>query len=228
MNGIIYLARNNINGKIYIGQTNQTLQTRITGHYGAASLKKKDGEFKNQNHFCRALRKYKKDDWYWMELLTIPEEHLGVAEEMLIAELDSMKYGYNSTPGGDFNPMKVPEIARLNGLQKKGRPFSAAHKEAISIASLGKKLSEETKRKIGEASRGNKHNLGRPCTEHSKELTSLRSRGSGNAAAKLTEEKVAEIREKRKLGATERQLAEEYGVHRGTINSIINYRSWKH
>lgn len=60
------------------------------------------------------------------------------------------KNHYNQTPGGDFNPMKVPDIAaKISGennpakLPKVRAKMSKAHK--------GKKLSEETRKKMSKA-----------------------------------------------------------------------------
>lgn len=54
---------------------------------------------------------------------------------------------------------------------KKGNGYSLPEKtkEKLRQANLGKKLSEETKRKIGLKSLGNKHNLGRKHTEETKQ-----------------------------------------------------------
>lgn len=58
-----------------------------------------------------------------------------------------------------------------------------------------------------------------------------RSAVGNNAAAKLTVEKVIEIRQKYKRGVQgygKRQLAKEYGVSQGTIHAIVNNISWRY
>ena len=55
------------------------------------------------------------------------------------------------------------------------------------------------------------------------------ARGERQGSAKLTEEKVLEIRRTyRNKEATLKQLAARYNVTFGLIGHIVNYRSWKH
>lgn len=99
-------------------------------------------------------------------------EKLNDAEHEWIAILNTYEdnFHYNLTPGGDFNPMKVPEIAaKISGennpwFGKKGEeaPFfghkhTSETKEKISKARSGKKLSEEHKKKISKAHSGKNH-----------------------------------------------------------------------
>lgn len=66
---------------------------------------------------------------------------------------------------------------------------------------------------------------------------SIEKQGEKNNQAKLTEEKVMEIRkryeeEQIKYGLKKREaqikLGHEYGVSRQTISSVVNKRTWKH
>ena len=43
---------------------------------------------------------------------------------------------------------------------------------------------------------------------------------------KLNQQKADEIREKFKAGASQRQLAKDYGINQGSISSIVNNRSY--
>lgn len=52
--------------------------------------------------------------------------------------------------------------------------------------------------------------------------------GEKNNLSKLTNEQVAEIREKRAKGAMGNDLAEEYNVSRSTISSIFCKHTWTH
>lgn len=51
--------------------------------------------------------------------------------------------------------------------------------------------------------------------------------GERNANARLTEEKVREIRRKHAEGVQRKFLAQEYGVEPATINNIVSRRLWK-
>lgn len=54
------------------------------------------------------------------------------------------------------------------------------------------------------------------------------ARGSAAGRAKLTEERVAELRARHSEGATVDALAAETGVPRATVWNVVTRRSWKH
>jgi hypothetical protein len=58
--------------------------------------------------------------------------------------------------------------------------------------------------------------------------THPKHRGSLNHQAKLTEDDVLDIRATYAFGALQSDLAKEYGVHFGTISSIVLRDSWRH
>lgn len=62
--------------------------------------------------------------------------------------------------------------------------------------------------------------------DHAYETGLKNSTGSNNSMAKLNEDKVRMIRTLSKTGASIKDLASEYGVHRVTIGRIINNRVW--
>lgn len=107
--GYIYKVTCLINNKIYIGQTSRTIQYRWEQHI-RNSRKKNNLEYKNKFH--RALRKYGKDNFKIEELISAVtrtekqlKESLNFLESYYIQEFDCYKHGYNSSWGGDFNPM---------------------------------------------------------------------------------------------------------------------------
>jgi len=104
MEGIIYLARNTVNDKVYIGQTTSSLNRRRNGHY-SASRKESD-----HLYFHRAIRKYGEDAFNWSILETVHadskeelESILNEKEAQYISTYDSNNcdIGYNLTSGGD-------------------------------------------------------------------------------------------------------------------------------
>lgn len=55
------------------------------------------------------------------------------------------------------------------------------------------------------------------------------SRGESHGFARLTEAKVREIRERYERGGVfQHELAREYGVSRGTVQYVVERRTWKH
>lgn len=60
-----------------------------------------------------------------------------------------------------------------------------------------------------------------------REQRGRQAKGEKNGSAKLTKEKVKEIRERYKKGdITQTKLGEEYGVDRTSIRDIINFKNW--
>lgn len=94
--GIIYRVTNRVNGKVYIGQTTQTLTKRKRQHLRAAfSLRHPNNKFYN------AIRKYGEELFVW-EIIKddISIDILDELEMYYINQYDSLKSGYNSTEGG--------------------------------------------------------------------------------------------------------------------------------
>jgi hypothetical protein len=101
MYGIIYLARNLTTQKIYIGQTKQSLNARISDHWCAARDMKR---IRLSRHFIYALRNQPDPkNWEWKVLDEAEDrEDLNKKEVYWITVLeacDPLK-GYNLQPGG--------------------------------------------------------------------------------------------------------------------------------
>lgn len=94
--GLIYIIKNKINDKVYIGQTTSNLKTRFSQHCKKSTI--------NNRHYkiYNAIKKYGRDNFY-IELLenNIPLVELNEKEIEYIEKYDSFKNGYNSTKGGD-------------------------------------------------------------------------------------------------------------------------------
>jgi group I intron endonuclease len=104
--GIIYKATSP-SGKVYIGQTTQTLRKRKNRHCRPSTLLL-GGKFQN------ALAKYGPDTFTWEQIDTAdtPEE-LNRKEDEWINKYDSIHSGYNVLNGGDCRTPEIKEkIAR--------------------------------------------------------------------------------------------------------------------
>ena len=96
MNGTIYVIRNTVNDKIYIGQTIQPVQKRFKQHLKLLKS--------NKNQLIhKAIKKYGKDKFYYEVLETNigTDEELDYKEQWFIQEYNTITpNGYNLCPGG--------------------------------------------------------------------------------------------------------------------------------
>lgn len=188
MKGIIYIHRNKINGKCYVGQTTRR---KAEDRWGS------DGIFyKGCTKFWNAIQKYGFKDGF--DHIILPKiytsiEELNEAEKNKIAELDSFNNGYNSTLGGDGVPAHNVSVEARKKISEthKGRKLSEEHKCKISEANKGHKTSEETRKKISEAQKGRKY-----PGKFSKGGTWEKGHEPWNKGKKLSEEIVAKMRGK--------------------------------
>lgn len=96
MAGLIYKIENQVNGKVYIGQTTQALCRRKAEHLTRLRANKR------QHKLYQALRKYGEDSFSFLEIASVPNiEDLDDVEIEIIAQYNSFNRGYNSTAGGD-------------------------------------------------------------------------------------------------------------------------------
>ena len=122
---IIYKATNIVNGKVYIGKTKYTLETRKAEHLNKA---KKQTKITKGIH--TALKEYGSNNFKWeiiYQCNTIDE--LSPNEIRLIKEYGSYGDGYNLTPGGDGGYTYSDEVKLVIGEHTKlrndkfGNPF---------------------------------------------------------------------------------------------------------
>ena len=132
---VIYKVTNLINNTVYIGKTIQTIKDRKADHLYRA----KSGKV---TYFYNALRKYGKDNFHWEILVeTDSESKLNIMEKFYIMMYRKMGNTYNMTDGGDGNS---------------GYCFTEINKQKMSESRKGKIVTEETRKKIGDANRGEK------------------------------------------------------------------------
>jgi len=138
---IIYIVRNVLNGKVYIGQTRQSLSARRRAHLFEA----RNG---SRSYFHAALRAHGTEAFVFEEIVhcfTGRQEDLNNLEKLLIADYaaTSAAHGYNLTTGGDAFEA-TPQLKQyLREKRKNFRP-SEAHKRNIGLAGLGRKATSET------------------------------------------------------------------------------------
>ena len=127
ISGCIYIIRNKINNKVYIGQTTQSVNERFKQHC-------KPSEHKRHKYtLYRAMTKYGVENFYY-EIIeeNIPVDKLDAKEIYYIEKYNSYvkNNGYNSTKGGDGRLInKIQNIEYVILEIKKGRFISDIAKE---------------------------------------------------------------------------------------------------
>lgn len=106
MNGIIYKVTNKVNGKVYIGQTIQSLKDRWYRHCAKKNLSKAEMNM----HIKRAILKYGKENFTVEIVEECDSKLLNAKERYYIGYFDSYNNGYNSTTGGQdgAKPLQTP------------------------------------------------------------------------------------------------------------------------
>ena len=119
MEGIIYKITNDINNKVYIGQTIQPLNTRWRSH----KVRGKNPSF--NTGLYGATKKYGAENFDINIVISCDESELNEMEIYYIDKYDTYNNGYNRTIGGEgvstlqLNPTEVLEKYKQLGNMKK-------------------------------------------------------------------------------------------------------------
>lgn len=171
MDGLIYMFKNKMNGKCYIGKTSRPLRRRLIEH-------KTNSKKVNTNSLLyKSIQKYSWESFS----ISIIEKHIDInnlndREIFYIKKYNSYfkNNGYNLTYGGDGGCMSTEviqrgiETKRKNGninhtndtIQKISKTMtgvkkSEVHRENISKARLGITFNDITKKKMSNSKLGN-------------------------------------------------------------------------
>ena len=144
-NYTVYMHKNKINGKVYIGITKQKPQYRWN-----------DGNGYKTQLFYKAILKYGWDNFeHYILFEHLTKQEAEYKEIQLIKKYNSHcgKYGYNVLD--DINKHRTERNLRK---KRKKREVKETTKEKLRKANLGKHLSLETKNKLSKLRKG-KSNL---------------------------------------------------------------------
>lgn len=153
----VYMHRNKINGKVYIGQTCQRPEKRWDNGRG----------YETSSRFYNAILKYGWDNFEHVILFTeLNLEEANKIEADLISQYNSQNenFGYNITTGGKnycHSEETKRKIGQSNSIALKGGHWSEEHKQLMSQKMsgegnpfYGRQHTEETKLKISQNRKG--------------------------------------------------------------------------
>ena len=245
----IYILKNIVNNKIYIGQTWQSYKERF----------KKGEGYKGSDLIYDAIKEFGYNSFIYetlAECSTQEEADRLEYEYILNYKALDPKFGYNNKEGGCGSRLtesaknklsasiighevsmetrlKISNSLLGNIPWNKGKTgiYSKETRKKISDSLKGQFISDETRQKLSLALSGEKHPMyGKKHTEESKAKMSATKTGViGEDAyrALFTMSQAKEIRKKYSLGISRKQLAKEYECSRNTIDKIINNLTYK-
>lgn len=186
---IVYKVENLVNGKLYIGQTTETLGERWRKHLSDAARKR------HNMLLHRAIRKYGPDAFRVTVVndAAKSQEALNVLERIYIQRFRSYENGYNMTLGGEgaFG-LVMPESAKKR------------------LAEIARNMPEEQRRKIAEKVRGNTNRRGKPLPMSARiKLSQYRGPLNSRYGTKHTEATIRKIR----IAALNRTVQPRTGMH---------------
>ena len=187
----------------------------------------------HNNHLQSAWNKYGEAVFQFIILEYVQDlEQLFIREEYWTNKFKSNNkiYGYNgriiaySNLGIKLSEKIKKKINRFKKGNKinLGKRLSEEHKRKISKGNKGKIVSDETKRKMSEAKKGIKFS-----EEHKKRL-SIARRSSKYSLVKITENNVVIIKSRLADGDSCSAIARDYDVGRSTISDIKFGRTGKY
>ena len=153
----VYLIKNAVNGKCYVGQTWTTATHRLREHIYAALSR-----IKGCIRLARAILKYGKST-FTIEVLSTAasQEAADTLEDLYIVELNTITNGYNIRRGGSRGAHSAETRQRMSAANK-GKVITTETREKISKALIGRKkgpVSEETLQRLKASHLGKKHSV---------------------------------------------------------------------
>lgn len=226
----VYIHRNKINNKAYIGITSQNPRDRWRNGDGYLT-KRSDGSYEHPV-FAKAIKKYSWDNFehiIWAKNLTEGEAKTWEVRLIALFKTNCNRYkepecGYNLTDGGDgMSGFKLSEEAKRKiSKAKSGKPMSEEQKEKISAAmkgennpNYGKHHSEQAKEKIGKAAKGNKRWLGKHHSEETRKKMS-------DAKINMTDETRKKLSDNAKERFKKPENNPNYGNGRHVVQLSVN------
>lgn len=180
----IYMHRNKINGKVYIGQTSQSLSKRF-GNNGNG--------YKTSSKFYKAIQKYGWDNFDHIILYdNLTPEEADTLEKQLIQYYHATddQFGYNLQSGGTEHHFQSEEtkikIGNANKISQKGKKWSDQQHQKMAGRFTGKNNpfygkhhSEQSRKLISEHRKGIATFTGKHHTEITKQQISEHRKGQG-------------------------------------------------
>lgn len=192
MIGHIYKVTNLINGKVYIGQTIQTVQNRWYRHCGKSGI----SQAELNTHFKRAILKYGKDNFKIEIIEDCDSSLLNEREKYYISYFDSYNSGYNSTLGGNdgYKPYKTND--EIN------QQIAQLYEEGFSLREIGREYNLDKTTVKGILNRLN---------------ITLRKRRTYKFTEKVRNNIISDLKD----GLTRKEVIQKYKISKSYLSQLI-------
>ena len=211
----MYVIRNTVNGKTYVGSTTVGLRRRLRHHWSALNR----GAHRN-SYLQNAWDKYGQQAFI-AEVLELDPLDVVACEQLW---MDALQPAYNISRTADVVSgyrFTAEQRARVSAALK-GKPKSAEHRANIWA---NRQVTDEVRELMAANGRMGR---GKPKTAEHRAKIGLPQRGSGNHQAKLTEDDVRDIKRRVVQGERGCDLAAEFKVSPACIRDIAKGRRWGH
>jgi group I intron endonuclease len=172
----IYKITNKVNGKIYIGQTND-IEKRWKDHLSA--VRNNFGFF-----IHNSIRKRGIDNFVFEVIEECEDIETNDREKFWISHYDSFHNGYNLTSGGDCDFNRCEETILKMSRSKMGHIVTNETREKIGRANSGRVFSEESREKMS------KSQMGHEVSHETREK--IREKHLGKVVSEETRKKISE------------------------------------
>lgn len=182
----IYKIKNNINGKLYIGQS-VNIEKRWKNHKCSKPL----------YPLYKAFEKYGIDNFTFSVICECPKSSLDEYEISYIKYYDSYNNGYNLTIGGSSGiaGYKHTSEAKLKIAHSNSvREITQSHRNNATSAQYGKKSTDITKQKMSDIRKD------KPLTEKNKQNISVRRKNKTFIVDDLVFKTIIEFAKYKKIG----------------------------
>lgn len=247
----IYIIKNKINNKIYVGSS-INISKRWNEH-----MNHLEGNNHANQYLQRSWNQNGKDCFEFLIAEECDIENLLLVEQKWLDTTKSYEpeNGYNICRYAGNTLGKTHTEEAKKKISENHHDVSGENNPMFGIPSpnTGKKHSEETKMKMSQKLKGKKpwnkgrtkesdpviKNIsqsqkgtnnsfyGKTHSEETKKIIGISNSGENSSLSKLTWEKVNQIRELKKEGLSNRKIGAMFGVSGTTIHGIVNNLSWK-
>ncbi|HDR7263621.1 GIY-YIG nuclease family protein [Bacillus sp. CH_203] len=240
---IIYKVINEVNGKVYIGQTRRTNEERWAEHHK---------DYKNPNSsnyncvFYRAIRKYGWENFTFDVIdSVVSQEELDSKEKHWIKFYDSFANngkGYNSTNGGESTEFSRESRVKM-AMSQGGKPFLIFDMNGVLVKRYVIQVDCEelgiTSKRLCQLLNGDTTNSKGYIAIYEDEFSdgllkdriercrSTMRHGANNVNAKLDVEKVGLIKRMLMEGKTHKYISNLFNIDRSNVGSISRGKTWR-